>query len=107
MPRENAYQAELIKTIRSILPGCIIQKLDPAYQQGIPDLLILFNDRWGTLEVKKSANEPFQPNQEFFIDQMNEMSFSSVIYPEIEEEVLRGLQQALQPQGRTRIPKRK
>lgn len=96
---ESGYQATLIKRLRKILPGCVIQKLDEQYQQGIPDLLILFRDQWAILEVKKSESEPYQPNQEWFIDKFNAMSFAAMICPQNEEEVLRDLQQALRPGG--------
>ena|SRR5690606_392407 len=103
---ERDYQPNLIKRIRELLPGCLIQKLDTGYQQGIPDLLVLYEDRWAILEVKKSLkdrNRP-EPNQEHFVERLNNMSFSAFIYPENEEEVLRGLQAALQPSWDTRIP---
>lgn len=90
--RENKYQADVIKKIKERLPNCIVMKNDPNYIQGIPDLTILYKDRWATLEVKKSAKEPHQPNQDYYVDSMNQMSFSSFIYPEIEEEVLNELQ---------------
>ena len=73
----------------------MIQKLDSGYQQGIPDLLILFDERWAMLEVKKSADEQPGPNQEYFIDMFDGMSFAAFIYPENEEEILDALQQAL------------
>lgn len=71
-------------------------KNDPGYMQGIPDLLILYNDRWATLECKKSTNAKKQPNQKYYVDKMNEMSFSRFICPENEEEVLNDLQRSFQ-----------
>ena len=69
-------------------------KLDSSEWQGIPDQLILWKDRWAILEMKRSANSPFQPNQEYYIDQFNQMSYSSVVYPENKEAVLNDLQHA-------------
>ena len=93
---ENKYQANLIKKLKKIFPGCIVMKNDPTYIQGIPDLLILYNDRWASLECKKNASAKKQPNQEYYVGQMNEMSFSRFIYPENEEEILNELQQSFQ-----------
>lgn len=92
--RENAYQAKLITKISEMFPGSIILKNDANYRQGIPDLLVLFNDRWAALEVKRSSKANVQPNQEYYVSKMNEMSFSSFIYPENESEVLDALQRA-------------
>ena len=92
---ERDFQAKLIKELRLIFKGCIILKNDPNYIQGIPDLIILYNDRWAALEVKKSEHAPHRPNQEYYVDLMNEMSFASFIYPENKEEILYELQQAL------------
>jgi hypothetical protein len=89
---ENKFQANLIKEIKEMFPGCIVMKNDASYIQGIPDLLILHNDKWGSLECKKSANAKKQPNQEYYVGRMNEMSFSRFISPENKEEVLRELQ---------------
>lgn len=77
--------------------GCIILKNDPNYRQGIPDLIILYMDKWATLEVKRNPDSPHQPNQDFYVNKMNNMSFSRFIYPENKEEVLRELQLALRP----------
>lgn len=92
---ERDFQAKLIKELKVIFRGCIIIKNDPNYIQGIPDLLILYNDRWAALEVKKSKRAHHQPNQEYYVDLMNQMSFASFIYPENKEEILYELQQAL------------
>lgn len=95
--RENVYQAQLIKTLKKMFKGCIILKNDTDYLQGIPDLLILFNDRWAMLEVKSHAAAEVQPNQEYYVDILGLMSFAAFIYPENEEEVLYDLQYALKP----------
>lgn len=92
---EAAYQRKLIKKIQALLPGCVVIKNDPATNQGIPDLLILFNDRWSMLEVKISLRAPERPNQSYYIETLNGMSFASFICPENEGEVLDALQSAL------------
>ena len=92
---ERDFQAKLIKELKVMFKGCIIVKNDPNYIQGIPDLLILYNDRWAALEVKKSAHAHHQPNQEYYVDLMDQMSFAAFIYPENKEEILYELQQAL------------
>ena len=92
---ERDFQAKLIKELKVMFKGCIIVKNDPNYIQGIPDLLILYNDRWAALEVKKSEHAHHQPNQEYYIDLMDQMSFAAFIYPENKEEILYELQQAL------------
>lgn len=91
---ERDWQADLIKDLRAMFPDCYIQKNNPNKQQGIPDLIILWNDKWAVLEVKKSINEPYRPNQEYFIGKFNAMSFSAMICPENKQEVLNALQAA-------------
>lgn len=91
---ERDFQAKLIKDLKSQFDGCMVMKLDSSYIQGIPDLLVLYKDNWATLECKKSTNAKKQPNQEYYVGRMNEMSFSRFICPENKEEVLNELQQA-------------
>jgi hypothetical protein len=92
---ERDFQARLIKELKQIFKGCIIMKNDSSYIQGIPDLLILYRDKWAALEVKKSATASHRPNQEYYVELMDEMSYASFIYPENKEEVLYELQQTL------------
>lgn len=92
--RESKFQSELIKDLKRMFRGCIILKNDANYIQGFPDLTILYRDKWAVLECKRSANEKFQPNQEYYISQLDDMSFARVIYPENKEEVLDELQRA-------------
>ncbi|MDD3204171.1 MAG: hypothetical protein PHS74_00320 [Lachnospiraceae bacterium] len=91
---ERDFQSGLITELKKRFVGCIVTKLDSSYIQGIPDLLILYKNKWATLECKKSASASKQPNQPYYVKLMNEMSFSSFIYPENKEEVLNELQQA-------------
>ena len=85
--RESKFQAKLIKDIKERLPECIVLKNDPTYIQGIPDLAIFNNERWAMLEVKKSADASHQPNQDYYVEKMDRMSFSRFIYPENRDEV--------------------
>lgn len=101
--QESVYQRKLIKKLQGLFPGCTILKNDPAENQGIPDILILFNDRWGMLEIKKSSRSQNQPNQSYHVDHFNEMSFAAFINPQNEEQVLHDLQQAFGVSGQARI----
>lgn len=94
---ETDFQSKLIKELELIFPGCIIAKMDSSYIQGIPDLLILYNDRWALLECKKEKNARHRPNQDYYVDILNKLSFSRFVYPENKEEVLHDLQQAFRP----------
>lgn len=89
---ERDFQKELIKELKAVFKDCIVTKLDSSHIQGIPDLLILYKDKWATLECKKFAGAKKQPNQEYYVGQMNKMSFSRFICPENKEEVLHDLQ---------------
>lgn len=88
MARESTFQQKLKKELEEMFPDCMISKLDSSYTQGIPDYLILYKNKWATLENKKSAKAPHQPNQDYYVDKMNNMSFSRFIYPENKETVL-------------------
>lgn len=92
---ERDFQAKVIKEIKSNLPGCIVMKTDPNYIQGLPDLLILHNDRWASLENKRSKNASKRPNQQYYVDKMDLMSFSRFICPENKDEVLSDLYKTL------------
>lgn len=91
---ENRFKTNLINELEDLFPGCLIVHLDPNEIQGIPDLLILYEDKWAALEGKKSANASHRPNQDYYVRLMNDMSFAAFIYPENKEEVLYELQQA-------------
>ena len=86
--KESKFQSDLKKELQGMFPGCMITKLDSGDIQGIPDLLILYKDKWAVLENKRSVKASHQPNQDYYVDKMNDMSFASFIYPENKDEVL-------------------
>ena len=94
MGLERDFQSNLIKRLKKIFPGCVVLKNDPNYIQGMPDLIVLYKDKWAMLEVKKDSSASHQPNQDYYIKKLGKMSFASFIFPENVEEVLDGLQQA-------------
>lgn len=93
---ESSFQSKLIQELKQRFTGCMVLKNDAGYIQGIPDLLVLYQNRWAALECKQSALAKRQPNQEYYVGRMNEMSFSRFICPENKEEVLDELQQAFE-----------
>jgi len=101
---ESQYQTELVKKLKRLYPGCLVQKSDPDWQQGFPDLILLLDGGfWALLEVKRSERALMQPNQEFFVNKGVEMSFGAFIFPENEEEVLRALQFAYERHRAARV----
>lgn len=91
---ENKFQAKLIRKLKRLFPGCEILKNDSGYRPGILDLTILWGKYWAMLEVKASETARERPNQGYYVEKMNGMSFAAFIYPENEEEVLAALQEA-------------
>ena len=92
--RENKFQAKLIHDIKCRCPDCLVLKNDPNYIQGIPDLLVLNGNKWAALECKKDGKASKRPNQAYYIQKMNTMSFARFVSPENKEEVLNEMEQA-------------
>lgn len=101
--RESEFQHKLIKEIKELFPGCLVLKNDAEYLQGICDLAIFFGKKWAMLECKRSADEHHQPNQDYYVDKCNDMSFARFIYPENKQEVLDELQQTFRPRRKARV----
>lgn len=106
MPRESAFQRELIKELREMFPGCIILKNDSGYLQGVPDLMVLIGDLWAALECKAHAQAATQPNQDHYVSVMRNMSFAAFVYPENKDAILHELQLACAARRSTRLPER-
>ena len=85
---ENRFKTKLIKELEDLFPGCIVLHMDPNEIQGIPDLLVLYKNKWAALEGKKNARAGVRPNQAYYVDLMDRMSFAAFVYPENKDEVL-------------------
>ena len=96
---ESRFQSGLIKELKERFEGCIVLKNDATYKQGIPDLLVLYNDKWAALECKRTANAKHQPNQDYYVERMNTMSYASYICPENKKEVLNDLERTFGASG--------
>lgn len=108
MPRETGkagFKAKLVKELKRRFPGCHIISGNANEQQGVPDLLILYKDMWAVLEVKAAWNSVLQPNQPYWVDLFNTMSFGAFIYPENEEEILNELELTFEPRRAARLLK--
>ena len=98
---ESNFQSKLIKEIKERFPGSIVMKNDSSYIQGIPDLTILYGSKWAALEVKKDNKASHQPNQDYYVNKMDNMSYAKFICPENKKEILDELERALEPKGQT------
>lgn len=103
---ESRFKTELIHDLHNLFPGCIVLHNDPNDIQGFPDLTILYKHMWACLEGKKSLREAYRPNQEYYLEILDDMSFAAMICPENREAVLYELQQSFSSRGAARFPKR-
>lgn len=99
MGKEATFQKKVVDKLGGMFPGSFIIRNDPQRNQGVPDVLILVEDRWAMLEFKKAPNARRQPNQGYHVNRFNDMSFAAFIHPENEEKVLHDLQSALGAKG--------
>ena len=92
--KESEFQHKLKLELKERFPGAIVLKTDANYIQGFPDLLILWKEHWFALECKRKEDAHKQPNQEFYVDLLNQMSFSAFIDPSNKGKVLDDLERA-------------
>ena len=88
---ERDFQKSFIKKVKTLFKGCIVLKNDSGYLQGIPDWIVLFKDKWALLEMKKSSKANKQPNQEYYVELADKMSFARFVYPENSDSVIEEL----------------
>jgi hypothetical protein len=88
---ESKFQKELTDEIKDRYSGCVVLKNDSSYIQGIPDWSIFYEDKWAFLEAKRNKDANKQPNQEYYVNKLNDMSFARFVYPENKDEVLHDL----------------
>ena len=94
--KESDFQKKLIGQLEKRFPGSIIMKNDPTYIQGIPDLTMLYKNSFVAFECKRSANASKQPNQEWYVNEINKMGgIAYFIYPENMEETINDISRKL------------
>lgn len=107
MVLERVYQPKLIRRLRREFPGIVIIKNDTDYQQGFPDWTLLYHFTWAVLEIKKRKPRPgtsdFEPNQEWFLEELNHLCFAACVYPENEEEIIDALKSTFSAKRPTRV----
>jgi len=91
---ESEFQADVKKAVEARFPGCYVAKQDT--KQGTPDLLVLYGKHWALLENKIDENAKHQPNQDWYVNHFNEMSFSAFVNPSNLEEVLDEMERSFQ-----------
>ena len=107
MKKESKFQSELIEKIKKRFEGAIVLKNDSSYKQGIPDLMVLYKNKWAALECKQHDKANHQLNQDYYISKMNDMSFARFISPENEEDILNEMDETFKTRRATRVSKRK
>ncbi len=92
MALESEFQKDFKEDLEKAFPGCLIIKGNSTMRQGVPDLLLLHEDRWAMLELKRRKNSRHETNQDYYVDKLNEMSYSSFVTPENAQEVISEIQ---------------
>ena len=103
--KESQFQANLIKELKQRFPGCIVMKNSAGHNQGIPDISVLFGSHYAVLECKRSAKASHRPNQDYYVNHVNDMGgVARFIYPENKEEVLNDLERSFGLGGTACVP---
>lgn len=89
--KENQFQSKCVKRLKREFPDAIVFKNEA--KQGYPDLLVLNDDRWAALECKRSLDAAHQPLQDYYVREMNSMSYAAFLAPENEEAVFDDLRE--------------
>lgn len=92
--KESRFQHEVIQMLYERFPGCVVRKNQSGYTNGFPDITVFIGEHWAMLECKREEDAAKRPNQDYWVNRLNEMSFARFIFPENREEVLNELQQA-------------
>lgn len=103
--KETNFQKDLKDDIEEKFPGAMVFKMDPSdpfNPQGIPDLIVLYKDKWASLEAKKSKSASRRPNQPYYVNKMNDMSYAAFVSPENKKEVLDDLERVFKSRRKAR-----
>lgn len=99
MSKESDFERELMEDLDEAFPGCMVIKGASMFRQGVPDRILLCGKNWAALEVKPDPKAATQPNQPWYVEKMNDMSYAAIITPENKQEVISEIQAAFRVQG--------
>lgn len=99
---ESVFRDNFLKELKGLFPGCLILKGNSSYKQGVPDILMLWEHHWAMFELKRSPKAVRQPNQEWYVEKLNDMSFAAFVHPANKNEVLDDLQRSFKSQRLSR-----
>lgn len=96
---ESDFQKEYVLELEETFPGSMIIRGNSSWRQGVPDWMLLHGPNWAALELKRDAKAVKQPNQPYYVEKMNAMSYASFVYPSNAKAVIREIQQAFGSRG--------
>jgi Holliday junction resolvase len=81
--RESKLQAEVVQWLKAQGVYVIKTRPGPGTPVGCPDIIGLYHDLWLAIEVKRSADAPFQPGQQHTLKILRQTNpWVYVVYPE-------------------------
>lgn len=89
---EGRFKEEFSKDLAFAFPDVVMLKNDEQLLQGVPDMLVLYKDKWAMLEFKAHAKAAVQPNQRYYISFFDSMGFGAFVYPENRDDVIEALE---------------
>ncbi len=94
--KETNFEKKVIEKLMRWYPDAIVLKIHPGLNPGFPDRLALIGSSWLAFEVKRSIDSAKRPNQDYYIDLLNQMSAASFVYPENQERFFDEVQRTFQ-----------
>ena len=88
---ESKFEKDFCARVREELGRNRCHTLKLTVSKGIPDRLILFNDRYAMLEFKRDANAKVQPGQPGWVRHLDNIAFARFVYPDNGEQVYKEL----------------
>lgn len=89
---ESDFSEVFTDALEEAFPDSMVIKGNSAYRQGVPDWLLLDGPNWAALELKRDETAKKQPNQPYYVEKMNGMSYAAFVTPSNYREVIDEIQ---------------
>lgn len=93
---ESEFKRKFKNMLEQSYPGCVLVDINPEQFRSFPDLLFLYDKFWATFEMKRTVGSAVRPNQPYWVEKLDNMSFSRFVEPGTAKEVLDDLARAIQ-----------